>query len=151
MRTDSSRRMATRPGGLSEMPPSRSMSRWSAPIDAARTEPPGVGSPAHGARAIRKLQVVVDRQYRELPEISGDVPVEFGPAIEPADLPPGSVAKDVIVLPARDVGVLVACVNPDNPALARCGMRLGPAITLDTEQLEVHFAHCAAGVPEGQW
>ncbi len=121
-----------------------------APIAPARTQPAGIGGPAQRSRSVGELEVVVRLKNREAPEIPGDVPVELGLAIEPADLPSRPVAKDISVLATRDVEILAAGVNANDPVLARGGIFLRPAITLDSQQLEVYFAHRSARIFEGQ-
>ena len=120
------------------------------PVAPTRAQPTCISGPAERPRSTGKLKIVVHRQNRKIPEVPGDVPVEFGPAVEPADLSSRPVAKDIRVLAARDVDILAAGVDTNDAVLARGGIFLRPAVALDAQQLEVHLTHLSARIFEGQ-
>src|SRR5262249_29508742 len=120
------------------------------PIPAARTDAAGKGRPTHRTRAGNKLQAVTRGQNRKAPEIPGDVPVELRLAVEPTDLPAGSIAEDISMLAVRNDGVLAAGVNTNDAVFTRRGILLRLAVTLDAGQNEIHLAQRAAGIFERQ-
>ena len=120
------------------------------PIGAARAEAAGEGGPAHRARAAGKMQAIGRVQNREAPEIAGDVPVELGLAVEPADLPAGAVVKDISVVAGRISTSLSAGIDADDAVRALGVIGLRPAVAHDAEQAEGHLAQRAAGVAEGE-
>ena len=120
------------------------------PVMAARAARTGEGDEAFRPRAADEMQVIGGGQDRELPEIAGDVPVQFRLAVEPAHLPADTVAEHVGVLAVADVSVLVAGIDADGVvhALGEIGLRL--AVAHDAEQREGDFVHDALRVLEEQ-
>ena len=121
-----------------------------APVGAEHAEPAGVSGPANGARTVGEEKAVAHRIDREIPEIAGDVPVEFRLAVEPADLPAGAVAQSVGVVAARDDRILVADIDADGAVPAFGVIALRHAVAADVENAERNLAQGAARVLEGE-
>ncbi len=122
-----------------------------APVRAARAERSGIGSPAHRPDIAGQRQAVTRGEDREGPEITGDVPVEFRLAVDPADLPAGRVAKHVSVVAARNEHVFLAGIDANDAGVRLFGepaLRL--AVARDRQDVEVDLAVAAGSVTEAQ-